>query len=907
VAADNGGPGCEDAPCDPGEQQCNGPQIQTCSADQTQFVATVPACETRGLCNDDNPLAAFCQVAACQRGPFSGTEFRCQGASLLRCNDQHTGYDPLATCATPALCNAGLGFNGCQPPVCAPGETRCSGNFVQRCNNERTAFVNIEQCAAGTCDSALGRCADPCVPGTARCNAQGNLEECRDPLVGRETTALCGSPQLCDAAARSCRTPPPGCTADGVRRCRQQGATSVLEVCTDGRSRFATLDTCGAGQICDPNDTTCDDCVQGAPPACEGNTLVTCSANGQSEDPDDCDNGCLPVATGPDRCLNCTPGSASCEGSQLVVCRQRNGQEVLDREDCVTGDLCAATLASCTGESCRCQTSECDVGERRCTGNQPEVCNPGQTGFAPDGSACAAGCDPATARCFVCSVGDVQCSAGQLFGCAQDRSGFTVQLGAQRCVSDNGGDVSQSCDGTRLVDARCPAGAPVCVPGAGCGQCDPDDFESACATDDSRTVCVGSTVQTLACTGDAGCIEAVCAGAGDCNTRSSARGTACLRGGSAPGFCDGQQGTPSCVECINDENCGDGLECTSDICGANGTCQHPPRTGLACSTGTCNGTVCAQCVNDVDCDDGNDCTADDCNQGTCSSTPRTGACEGPLGAGVCSGTSCVECALATDCPEDTNDCTVRSCAAGSCGFTVLDEQACTVAGGGAGICDGTVCNATQVCTPGDTQCQGQAFQTCNAQGTAFTSQDCGSAVLCTDDGCVECSGNVGCDPGEVCQGTTCASEPEPAAPACDEEEDCADDPNVCLVRVCSTTEPGCATSPRNAGPCVEGGNPGTCVAGGCVVADDTSTDPDPGNGTPGGGNPDPGGGGNPDPGGGGNPDPGGGGNPDPGGGNPGGGNGNPGGGGDGPVCGDGSCDILTELLTCLPDCLGISL
>ena len=117
VAADNGTPedGCEDAPCAPGEDQCNGPQIQRCLLDQTGFENVGAPCETRGLCNDDGAVA-FCQAPVCQRGPLSGTEFRCEGAALRRCNDQHTGYDTINTCATAGLCNAGLGFAGCQPP-----------------------------------------------------------------------------------------------------------------------------------------------------------------------------------------------------------------------------------------------------------------------------------------------------------------------------------------------------------------------------------------------------------------------------------------------------------------------------------------------------------------------------------------------------------------------------------------------------------------------------------------------------------------------------------------------------------------------------------------------------------------------------------------------------------------------
>src|SRR5690606_3418264 len=49
VAADNGTAedGCEDAPCDPGEEQCNGPQIQRCLPDQTGFENVGAPCETR--------------------------------------------------------------------------------------------------------------------------------------------------------------------------------------------------------------------------------------------------------------------------------------------------------------------------------------------------------------------------------------------------------------------------------------------------------------------------------------------------------------------------------------------------------------------------------------------------------------------------------------------------------------------------------------------------------------------------------------------------------------------------------------------------------------------------------------------------------------------------------------------
>jgi hypothetical protein len=833
VAADNGQPGCEDAPCDPGEQQCNGAQIQICAQDRTRFDPAGAPCETRGLCNDDNPVGAFCQAATCQRGPFSGSEFRCEGAALLRCNDQHTGFDGIGTCATPGLCNAALGFAGCQPPVCAPGETRCSGNFVQRCNEQRTGFDTIEQCAAGTCDSFAGRCADPCTVGSARCNAQGNLEECRNLLTGREITARCGSPQLCDATARTCRTPPAGCTADGVRRCRQTGATSVLEECADGRSRFNTLDTCDAGEICDLNDLRCDTCQQGSQATCEGNNLVTCASNGQSELVTPCNNGCLSVTDGPDRCRNCVPGSVSCEGRQLVVCRQRNGEEVLDRENCDTGALCQETIAGCTGEACRCETSACDVGQRQCNGNQPEVCNAGQTGFAADGPNCgAAGCDEDTGRCFACAVGDVRCNLGQLQGCALDRSGFTLPLGTQRCLSDTGGDRSQSCNGNQLIDSRCPTGAPVCVIGFGCQQCDEEDFVSECTTtpggSEGRTECFGGTVEVFACADDGDCVDANCAGAGDCDTSPSRAGTPCTRAGGASGVCNGP---PSqCVECLDVTRCNDNNVCTTDSCSVTGACNHDPNT-LACTVqgggaGVCSNRACVRTV----------------------CTPNTASCSGALFQ-RCNGSGT---ALVT---EDTCD-SAALCSPAGCAAACVESQCefgCNR--------DLTACNP---CNPA--QCNGVDPVTCDVRecaGNQCVSRSQCAAALCVEGLCVQCTAAADNCPGnQICQGNRCVPPPPPACDpdecpfpgrcnpdgltcaACDDVQDCRSnviDPASCVVPVCGAGQ--CVPQGRS-GPCVNfQGIEGTCTDENCIVIDDPvppipdpGTPPGQGNGN-GGGNP----------------------------------------------------------------------
>jgi hypothetical protein len=808
VAADNGLPGCLQAPCEADDQQCNGPQIQRCLSDRTGFENLGAACETRGLCNDQNPTA-FCAAPACQRGALTGTEFRCDGVTLSRCNDQLTGYDPISSCATPGLCNAGLGFNGCQPPVCAPGETRCNGNFVQRCNQDRTAFENIEQCAAGTCDSFRGACTDPCVVGSARCNAQGNLEECRNPLIGREITARCGSVQLCDANARSCRTPPAGCTADGVRVCQ----SNVLAVCADGRSHFNTLDACAPGEVCDVNDVQCDVCVQGSEATCDNGQLVSCALNGQSELPQACPFGCQSVATGPDRCRTCTPGSFRCEGDQLVVCRPRGTEEFLERESCASAAICQTTIAACgtngSGENCRCQPGVCNAGQRDCQGNQPVVCNADRTAFVPDGSDCGPGnCDPRpVGECFACGARDVQCGTDSIMeGCLSDRSGFADLPGARprdvRCIEDNGGVRAQSCDGDSLASIACTSG--LCVPGVGCAQCNPDDFDPECATTDdgrpARTVCINGRDDgpPVACAGTNGCVVAICDD-GDCNTDSAPENTPCTRTGGGAGKCDGGG---SCLECFANADCDDGFTCTDDVC-AGGTCRHDP--------------VSSRCDNGLFCD------------GTETCNPATGA----AGTGCATGTRVV-------CNDD-QACTTDTCTGtpGACTFAPVATPApCTLPGpmGGSGTCGGGTCNAP-VCNPGQCSQQNNA-STCTTNtcvNNVCTPSSCTGGTLCNGEGtCVECLDDNGCDGDQVCgDGNTCVD----PAPACNNSNCTGSNPLACTIKACvndvcvDQNQCGDATPICNgAGLCTapvpvcspancSGTNPATCTAKACVGND----------------------------------------------------------------------------------------
>lgn len=88
------------------------------------------------------------------------------------------------------------------------------------------------------------------------------------------------------------------------------------------------------------------------------------------------------------------------------------------------------------------------------------------------------------------------------------------------------------------------------------------------------------------------------------------------------------------VEEIDCGDCDDGLDCTNDVCGADGVCQHHARAGWCKVAGTCveagdGPAECRICVPDVNpngltslsggpCNDNDPCTTDEqCTAGTC--------------------------------------------------------------------------------------------------------------------------------------------------------------------------------------------------------------------------------------------------------------------------------------------------
>jgi len=722
VLADQGGEGCQAAPCDPAEMQCNGVQIQVCRADQTGLDPLGAPCESAALCNADDPLNAFCAEATCRRGPTSGNEFHCEGPALQRCNESLTGYDTLQTCVTPGLCDASQRFEGCRPPRCQPGQHACNPEgFLQTCNADQTGFDDTENCGSpGQCDANAGRCSDPCEPGTVRCNAQsGDLEECRDLLSGWQTIADCLSLPLCDAANRRCN--PPVCAA-GARRCETRGQNPVVAECAPGREAFNVLRTCAAGQICDAQNNECDVCTPNAV-RCDGDTLVTCDSRGQTETRRTCAAGLCSAQQR--RCLACgPPGSARCTNQQLLVCTQSPQGEFEASEFCETDELCGQTLNGCgrglNGQACQCNDGVCRPNQVRCNNGRVERCNEGLTGFN-SAAQCAAPelCNAATADCNTCVGNQFSCLNGQMRQCAADGRSFARNVNLE-CASNT---QLRVCNGNTATVQNCPNG---CTNGRGCNQCTGNGVQ--CVNGNQIQRCVNGFFQLENCAN--GCN----AGATSCNA-CQGNGSTCSNGNTEQRCVNGQFQQTQCPQgCVG----GQCASCTAAQC-VNGNQRRACNNGqLAaptnCAAGqTCSGQgVCSFNCQQLNCNDNNPCTNDTCSaQGGCAhnavadgtNCADADRCDGTetCRAGVCSATGTrVTCA-------DTNPCTVDSnnnCnpATGTCTFpNAANGTPC----GGNNMCQGGQCMAptppAPTCTPGALDCRGAGatLRRCNAAGTGF--------------------------------------------------------------------------------------------------------------------------------------------------------------------------------------------
>ncbi len=330
LEADCGTPGqcnasagrCDAEPCTPGAHQCSGKDYQICTPQQTW--ASESLCSSAAQCNP----ALGCEKALCDVA-----EYRCDSASLQRCNINGNGWVPVYTCETPELCNSAA--KRCDTPVCAAGEQRCTREAkLEQCSPGHDAWLTVSDCAAlatppltasstgvsAVCDlTGSGQCLPQpmCEAGTRRCNGQF-LERCEGNAWRPE--ARCATPGLCNPlGAGSCT--PATCEPGGHRCVRSEadpvaaepGASTgglTLQACNATGSGFQTVANC-ADTFCDSARGQCDLC-EPYQALCREGTLYRCSADGQETELEKaCALGCVSAGASSDAGM-APAGRAAC-------------------------------------------------------------------------------------------------------------------------------------------------------------------------------------------------------------------------------------------------------------------------------------------------------------------------------------------------------------------------------------------------------------------------------------------------------------------------------------------------------------------------------------------------------------------------------------------------------------------
>ena len=164
----------------------------------------------------------------------------------------------------------------------------------------------------------------------------------------REEPADAGPVNVCTPNALACGAD------NAVYQCNADGTDQTkIQDCQFG----CATDHC---KECEANTTFCD-----------GDNLVTCSADGTITNPQTCADGCQL-----DRCNTCTPSTMFCDGANAVTCGA----------DGTPASTTTCGAAGCLGGVC----NSCTPNTTSCQGDTLVVCN--ANGMVQNTTSCALGC-----------------------------------------------------------------------------------------------------------------------------------------------------------------------------------------------------------------------------------------------------------------------------------------------------------------------------------------------------------------------------------------------------------------------------------------------------------------------------------------------------------------------------------
>lgn len=663
---------------------------------------------------DCQHLATPCTIATCDGGTCATTPKNCR----------ETPEDDLCTID---ICNAETG--ACEH---APNPDCC-------CLSAQDCTDDADPCTITTCDLVTD-------PSCGKCGFTASTEGCDDnnPCTTGETcTAVAGprvavcagaQPTNCDDAVEATIDVCDPTDADGNGDpCVHQGqvacpggqsdcppaAGCVAFICDDDPTTPLCEATDRTGSCNDGNFCTSADTCQGG--VCVGGDAPDCDDN----DPTTCDS-CLPTA-GCQHVANCAPppcvtvadcGAPPANTCRAWVCEDGYCRDVSlpDETSCEDGLFCTEGDA-CFGGNCQAglprdcddadpsTTCTCDETNKRCDctiSTIPQWC----LDLNEDGLDCCAigsDCDDddaCTTDSCLTFVDPTVCTSEERPNCRCD----AASGGAANCDDGDAATVDVCCTGAGAPHEECLF-ADVCIhdfTGIPCEQaCTGLNDDAACDDDDK-------------CTLDS------------CEVHDATEGTFCCLNVAQPDPCG-----RACPD--GDEDCGDGLPCTIDHCGADGTCDIPvtrdpcctsdescPEDANPCTTRQCdvaNGT-CGFVNNTDGCNDDDACTVNDvCAAGACSGEARVCPDDPPCYVGVCDTDTGCGYEPVADPPAECESCLTNP---GKCeDYNACTNDICLPAG----VCENVDVNTgtdTPLCQP--IECRDES--------------DCDDGNPCTTDGCV---------------------------------------------------------------------------------------------------------------------------------------------------------------------------
>ncbi len=755
---------CEsDGECDDG-LECT---VDVC--DLELFICTyIPNSEAGGPCDDGQ----FCNgIEICQPGvgcvagevPTCEDEFECT-EDMCSPTENECVHLPMNH-----LCDDG---NICTENQCNPDNGGCEALPIEgrRCSDGEICTVDDVCNDQGVCEGVQRVCDDSnsctndyCSPGFGcRNNYLANGTDCGDFGDGQCYGGICLYP----------------CGPDG--ECTREFECTQVSCNTDTNLCEVTLDHefCDDGFYCNGEEICSSTlgCVSGMEVVCDDG--ADCSYDYCDEETDQCRNDIIPLA-----CDDHNPCTVD-ECLPYVGCQN---DEILVGEACEDGNVCT------TGEIC----------------DEQGVCRAEGDGICDDDNPCTVDtCDPLYADCYYAVVGDgTECDDEDLCT-VSDMCSQGLCLGVPRNCDDQNECSADSCDSETGCVNEIIFNKP----------CDDQD---GCT---SGTLCFlsGENVPTCGrgnetdCDDGNPCTVDTCDSALGCSNDPVEGFVAC--GASNEKICVDGQCVPD-INCTSNEDCDDGMACTSDFCdmtGGNNTCYYLTNDALCDGYDVCTSPkACIPGVGCIDrdppnCNDYLDCTLDACDSesGGCTHEPRSNFCNDDNSCTVDYCDTVLGCStvpLSDVACDDGNACTSGDqCRNGICvptDFVVCgDQNACT-----ADSCDpvegciqekltGGFCNDSNACTQNDTcddgACSGEAIDIDDGNPCTVDSCDPYFGVVHTPVSGNSCDDGNACTPEDRCDAGVCRGLGE---------LDCSDD-NPCTRDLCSP-DTGCYTVHRNNVPC----------------------------------------------------------------------------------------------------------